>query len=369
MCTSSWRKAQSTAYYKKALELARELPDKPLEQKICFAYAGHLKATDPKEAFELLSKSASLQEEIARSESDNTLELFNIEYETAKKEEQIADQERELRAGRKRTLVLMIALLVLLVAAAVTAVTAIHSKKVSEKLQQSNAQKDFLFKVISHDIMSPAIAMLRGIQMLRNHSVVSGSSHEVLVQLERQAESEVELIDNVLRWARNKEDASQGEKVRFDMMDMVREAMEQYRGAAQQKGIELELVNSDGSIVVDCNRNNLLIALRNLISNAIKFSDSGSSVIVRVRKDEDMVDLGVEDHGVGIPADKLESIYSSEAPYRRPGTSGEPSHGMGLAVSRDLVTSIGGSLSVQSTEGQGSIFTIHFPIGGGYQDD
>ena len=148
------RKALSTLYYKKALELARELPDKPLEQKICFAYAGHLKETDPGEAFELLSKSASLQEEIARSESDNTLELFNIEYETTKKEEQIADQERELRAGRKRTIVLMIALLVLLVAAAVTAVTAIHSKKVSEKLQLSNAQKDFLFKVISHDIMS-----------------------------------------------------------------------------------------------------------------------------------------------------------------------------------------------------------------------
>ncbi len=362
------RKALSTLYYKKALELARELPDKPLEQKICFAYAGHLKATDPKEAFELLSKSASLQEEIARSESDNTLELFNIEYETTKKEEQIADQERKLRAGRQRTLVLMIALLVLLVAAAVTAVTAIHSKIVREKLQQSNAQKDFLFKVISHDIMSPAIAMLRGIQMLRNHSNASDDSHEVLLQLERQAESEVELIDNVLRWARNKEDASQGEKVRFDMMDMVREAMEQYRGAALQKGIALELYCTVSSIVVDCNRNNLLIALRNLISNAIKFSNPDSNVVVKVSMGEDIVDLSVEDHGVGIPADKLESIYSPEAPFRRPGTSGEPSHGMGLAVSKDLVTAIGGSISVQSTEGEGSIFAIHVPIIGGPQD-
>lgn len=363
------RKALATSYYNKALDLTESLPDKPLEQKICYSFSEHLKESSPKEAYALLERSSRLQDEISKSESANKLELFNIEYETAKKEEQIARQEQELKAGRRRNTILVIVILVLVAAAVITTVTAIHSKKVRKKLQQSNAQKDFLFRVISHDIMSPAIAMLRGIQMLRNHSVVSGSSHEVLVQLERQAESEVELIDNVLRWARNKEDALQGEKVRFDMMDMVREAMEQYRGAAQQKGIELELVNSDGSIVVDCNRNNLLIALRNLISNAIKFSDPGSSVIVRVRKDEDMVDLGVEDHGVGIPADKLESIYSSEAPYRRPGTSGEPSHGMGLAVSRDLVTSIGGSLSVQSTEGQGSIFTIHFPIGGGYQDD
>ena len=358
------RKALSTLYYKKALELARELPDKPLEQKICFAFAGHLKETDPKEAFELLSKSASLQEEIARSESDNTLELFNIEYETTKKEEQIADQERELRAGRKRTLVLMIALLVLLVAAAVTAVTAIHSKKVREKLQQSNAQKDFLFKVISHDIMSPAIAMLRGIQMLRNHSNASDDSHEVLLQLERQAESEVELIDNVLRWARNKEESVPGEKVRFDIVAMAKEAIEQYCGIAVQKDIIIELLCSQDSVIVCCNRNNLLIALRNLLSNAIKFSNPGGKVMVRIHSG-DGVDLSVEDYGIGIPADKLDAIYNSDASFRRPGTSGEPSHGMGLAVSQDLVTAIGGSMSVHSAEGKGSIFTIHIPAEGG----
>ena len=358
------RKALATSYYKKALGLARELPDKPLEQKICFAYAGHLKATDPKEAFELLSKSASMQEEIARSESDNTLELFNIEYETTKKEEQIADQERELRAGRKRTLILMIALLVLLAAAAVTALTAIHSKKVREKLQQSNAQKDFLFKVISHDIMSPAIAMLRGIQMLRNHSNASDDSHEVLLQLERQAESEVELIDNVLRWARNKEESVPGEKARFDIVAMAKEAIEQYCGIAVQKDIIIELLCSQDSVIVCCNRNNLLIALRNLLSNAIKFSNPGGKVMVRIHSG-DGVDLSVEDYGIGIPADKLDAIYNSDASFRRPGTSGEPSHGMGLAVSQDLVTAIGGSMSVHSAEGKGSIFTIHIPAEGG----
>ena len=364
------RKALATSYYKKALELARELPDKPLEQKICFAFAGHIKDTDPKEAFELLSRSASLQEEIARSESDNALELFNIEYDTAKKEEQIAHQEMELRAERKRTLVLVIALVVLLAAAAVTAVTAIHSKIVRKKLQQSNAQKDFLFKVISHDIMSPAIAMLRGIQMLKGHSHIADDarSSEVLVQLERQAESEVELIDNVLRWARNKEESSRGEKARFDVPEMVREAMEQYRGGAEQKGIGLELVCSDDAIVVECNRSNLLIAVRNLLSNAIKFSRPEGKVTVCVQQGADSVDLSVEDYGIGIPADKLDAIYSSEAGFRRPGTAGEPSNGMGLAVSRDLVAAIGGKMSVRSEEGKGSIFTIHIPSGGGCND-
>lgn len=361
------RNSLATSYYWKALDLARKLPDKPLEQKICNSLSAHIKITAPDEAYELLSRSAQLQEEISKSKSDNALELFNIEYETAKKEEQIARQERELRTEKQLTLVLIIVLSVLIVAIIITAITAYRSKKDREKLKQSNAQKDFLFKVISHDIMSPAIAMLRGIQMLRGHSDDGNLERdsEVLVQLERQAESEVELIDNVMRWARNKEESSSRDKARFDIVSMVMEAMEQYRGGALQKGISLELYSPADSIVVYSNRNHLLIALRNLLSNAIKFSHKGGRVSVRIQDSEDGTNLSVEDSGIGIPADKLDSIYNSESSFRRPGTVGEPSHGLGLAVSRDLVAAIGGSMVVRSVEGKGSVFTIHIPAGGG----
>jgi signal transduction histidine kinase len=361
------RNTSATSYYRKALELARELPDKPLEQKICNSFSAHIKKSAPVEAYELLSRSAQLQEEISKSESDNALELFNIEYETAKKEEQIAAQERELHAEKQRTFVLVIVLSILLIAAIVTAIMAYRSKKDREKLKQSNAQKDFLFKVISHDIMSPAIAMLRGIQLLRGHSGEGNLKRdsEVLVQLERQAESEVELIDNVMRWARNKVDSSTRDKARFDIVSMAREAMEQYRGGASQKGISLELDSPSDSIVVYSNRNHLLIALRNLLSNAIKFSHQGGRVAVTIQESENGTNLSVEDSGIGIPADKLDSIYNSESSFRRQGTVGEPSHGLGLAVSRDLVAAIGGSLSVRSVEGEGSVFTIHIPAGAG----
>lgn len=359
------RNAQATQYYRKALALARELPDMPLEQKICFSLANHLKASAPQEAFALLFRSDSLQQVIAKSESDNALELFNIEFETAKREERIAAQEQELKAEKRRAVLLTVVILALLAAAAVTAVAAVRARRSKKKLQQSNAQKDFLFRVISHDIMSPAIAMLRGIQMLRGHSGIAEDkrSGDVLVQLERQAESEVELIENVLKWARNKEEGAPGDSVRFDLIEMVREAMEQYRGSAQQKNVSLEFDSpaEDKSVIVCCNRNNLLLALRNLLSNAIKFSNPSGTVRIHVAPAEDGVNLSVEDEGVGIPADKLDAIYNSENPFRRPGTAGEPSHGMGLAVSRDLITAIGGKLSVHSAEGKGSVFTIFIP--------
>lgn len=357
------RNTLSTSYYGKALELARELPDKPLEQRICQSYAKHLKSINPKEAYALLERSSSLQAEIAKSDSDRALELFNIEYDTAKREEQIAAQEKDLQNKRNTITLLLSALAILLTAAAITAATAVHSNKVKKKLRQSNDQKDFLLKVISHDIMSPAIAMLRGIQMLRSHSRISGEdqSSEVLAQLERQAESEVELIGNAVKWVQNRDGSSSGENTNFNIVDMVQEAIGQYREIAVQKGIAFEQDFRTDSIIVCCNRNHLQFALRNLLSNAIKFSNPDTVVKVHLQTEDGNVSLSVEDFGIGIPADKLDAIYSSEAAFRRSGTSGEPSHGIGLAVSRELIASIGGKLTVHSAEGKGSIFTITIP--------
>ena len=254
----------------------------------------------------------------------------------------------------------------LLIAAAITAVTAVHSNKVKKELKQSNDQKGFLLKVISHDIMSPAIAMLRGIQMLRSHSRIpeDAQSSEVLAQLERQAESEVELIGNAVKWVQNKDGSSSGEDTHFNIVEMVQEAIGQYREIAAQKGITLKQDFQEDSIIVCCNRNHLQFALRNLLSNSIKFSNPGNKVIIHLHPENDCINLSVEDFGIGIPEDKLDAIYSSETTFRRSGTSGEPSHGIGLAVSRDLIASIGGRLTVQSAEGKGSIFTIQIPKGG-----
>ena len=360
------RNTLSTSYYRKALDLARELPDKPLEQRVCLSFANHLKGSNPKEAYELLDRSSILQAEIAKSDSDKALELFNIEYDTAKKEERIAAQEKDIQDKRNTIALLFSVLSILIIAAGITAITAVHSNRVKKELKQSNDQKDFLLKVISHDIMSPSIAMLRGIQMLRSHSKIpeDAQSSEVLAQLERQAESEVELIGNAVKWVQNKDGSSSGETTNFNVVDMVREAIVQYREIAGQKGIAFEQDFGGDSIIVCCNRNHLLFALRNLLSNAIKFSNPDSVVKVHLQPENGRVNLSVEDFGIGIPADKLDAIYSSEATFRRSGTSGEPSHGIGLAVSRELVASIGGKLTVHSAEGKGSIFTITIPGGG-----
>ena len=177
--------AMEKKYLLEAAAIARKLGDLPLLQKICSRMASSLKNSDPVQAFLFLEESAALQDSINRRKSTNALELFNIEYETARREQLFNLNKRLSTAWAVITLLL-------LAGTAVIAAFALRIRSSEKKLRQSNSQKDFLFKVISHDIHSPAIAQLRGLQMLRSHGEkMSPDEHaEVLLQLERQAESE-----------------------------------------------------------------------------------------------------------------------------------------------------------------------------------
>ena len=346
-------------YLREAAGITRELKDLPLLQKICRRMAVSLQASDPAQAYLYLEEASALQDSIARSKSANALELYNIEYETARREQTISEQKFELLKERRRRGALTGIALALVAFAALITANAVRTRRNELRLKASNDQKDFLFRVISHDIHSPAVAQLRGIQMIRsNADKLSGSQvGEVMVQLERQAESEVELIDNVLRWARSNAGKAESESVRFVLNELAEEVISQYGGSASMKGIGLVL-DAGEAVSVCSNRSNLALALRNLLSNAIKFSHPGSQVLIGLKSVPGGAELSVTDHGVGIPADKVEGIFEAGSGFRRTGTDGEPSNGMGLAVSRKLIEESGGSIMVESTEGEGSRFTI-----------
>ena len=101
-----------------------------------------------------------------------------------------------------------------------------------------------------------------------------------------------------------------------------------------------------------------MLALRNLLSNAVKFSRPGGEVRIRVSE----YSISVSDDGIGIPEAQQDAIFRTKGSYRRAGTAGELSNGLGLAVSRQLIEALGGSLTVLSREGEGSTFTIKLPL-------
>ena len=352
------RTAAERQYLKEAAGLARELGDQPLLEKIYHRLALAARDTDPDAAFGYMEQSMALKDSISRRKSSKAMELFNIEYETLRRERTIALQKSEIAGERRMNLVLTLLALLLITIVAVILLYTFRLGKERRKLKESNAQKDFLFKVVSHDIHAPAMAQLRSMQMLRTHGARLHPSElgQVYLQLERQAESEVELIDNVLRWARTKTEAP--EPVRFALDEMVGEVIGQYSGSARSKDISVSLESPD-DIVVCSIRSNLMLALRNLLSNAIKFSPKGSPVTIAIEPATDGALLSVSDRGIGIPKERIPSIFNADGSFRRSGTDGEPSNGLGLTVTRDLVEETGSTIGVESEEGNGSRFTIH----------
>ena len=345
-------------YLREAATLCRELNDKPLLSKVLDRLATSLRKDNPAEAFEVLKEATALQDSISRSNSEHTLEIYNIEYETARREETIRTQRSELVRQKRQRNILILAALLLLAGAISTAVLAIRSRRSEKALRQSNAQKDFLLKVISHDIYSPAAARRKGLQMLRRGvgNLPPDQLQDIFLKMENQADAEIELLDNVLRWSRSR---GSEETVRFDLRSLAGEVVAQYGQAASLKDISLVL---DGpTVIVRSDRSSFMLAMRNLLSNAIKFSNPGSCVRVEVSSADGLAKISVADSGMGIPSDKLEEIFRSDGNFRRAGTAGEMSNGLGLAVSRSLVESLGGRITVRSTPGEGSTFTIEIP--------
>ena len=151
--------------------------------------------------------------------------------------------------------------------------------------------------------------------------------------------------------------------MRFDLCALANEVAQQYGQTAALKGITIQTA-AEAPVIVVSNRSSVMLALRNLISNAVKFSPSGASVEVSVKREEGKASIAVRDHGIGIPEDKIASLFTPGKAFLRQGTGGEVSNGIGLAVSYGLIAGAGGSIDIESREGEGSIFTIILPDNG-----
>ena len=356
-------KSLERQYLKEAARLTRAQEDLPLLQKVLSRLAESLREDSPAEAYGYLEEASALQDSLVRSKSRSELELYHVEYETDRREEVIRAQNEDLRRSRSTRSVLLAAVLLLVTGAVVTAYFALRARRGAKALESSNAQKDYLLKVISHDIHSPAVARLKGLQMLRKHfgKMSPQEQLELFQNMEHQATAEVELMDNVLRWARYQNGKKPEELVRFNLGELASEVISQYRQVAELKGIGLVL-DVDGEQIIRSGRSSLMLVLRNLLSNAIKFSHRSGEVRISISSDASTARICVIDQGIGIPADALESVFLVEGAFRRPGTEGELSNGLGLALSRTLIQALGGSLRAESEEGKGSRFTIELPV-------
>ena len=246
-------------------------------------------------------------------------------------------------------------------------ISLVAAKRIIEKqnaeLLATLNNRDKMYSVIAHDLRSP----MASIRMVLNLVVQSASPDTVgpelyalLDQANRESEEVHDLLDNLLKWTKSQTGRLNVVLQDLDLNDIIPGVVEIFDVIAQTKNIKLDLQGSDDKLVVVADNDMLKTVVRNFMSNAIKFSPEGSSIEIIMQKEGDFAKVSVRDHGVGIAADRLGTIFhKGETTY---GTGGEEGSGLGLQLCQDFASKNGGDCTVESVEGQGSTFSVLIPL-------
>jgi signal transduction histidine kinase len=184
---------------------------------------------------------------------------------------------------------------------------------------------------------------------------------QILLKLKSASVRTIDLLENLLTWARAQRGILPFEPVIFPLAEVIADNLDLFDTAAHSKNISL-IHTSKASLSVLADRNMISTVVRNLLSNALKFTFSGGTIVIGMElKDPETVLVSVKDTGMGIPSALKEKLFKIEERIVVKGTANETGTGLGLILCKEFIEKNGGSISVTSTHGVGSIFTFTLP--------
>jgi PAS domain S-box-containing protein len=236
------------------------------------------------------------------------------------------------------------------------------------ELGEINASKDKFFSIIAHDLLSPLNGFLGLTKLMADdtHSFTMRELQEISSNMQSSASNLNDLLRNLLEWARMQRGVTEFNLESIMISFVIKQNIEILSEFARQKNIEL-IQNIDDSVIVHADIPMLNTVLRNLISNAIKFTNQGGKVEIGIiessddlKLSKDYTEIYVRDNGIGMNEKILDNLFKLDQNVSRPGTKGELSTGLGLLLCKEFVEKHGGKIWAESEEGKGS--TFHFTL-------
>lgn len=319
-----------------------------------------------------LKKYYSLKDSLYTTESKNQMTQLESDFQLEKKNLEILKKDSSIKSQKNKTqvvLIVMIAVMVLLTTLFYNFKRIQTKKKLvedknqliskqKEDLQNLNHVKDRLFSIISHDLRNP-LNTLRSYMLLSDNENISPEKkvifkNQTLLSIGQTGN----LLDNLLTWANLQIKNTKPKIVPVAIKESVQDVFDLVRPQATQKHVEI--IDKVEEVYVATDLNIISIALRNIMTNAIKFSREHSEIIIETQVIENAIRLSIIDHGVGMTENQIKNILQNrnESTF---GTHGELGSGLGLFVVKELLQQLGIRLTIFSKLDEGSTFSLDIP--------
>lgn len=219
--------------------------------------------------------------------------------------------------------------------------------RTQDNLESALATRDRMMKTIAHDLRGPLGGQAGLLELMQNQGYCRDDGEEMLDLLALASQENYDLLENLLAWAQSQQGKPELQLEDLDGRELLLQATGPYAAAVRSKGLRLDLDAAPGTVHAD--RASVTTILRNLVSNAVKFSKAGGSVAVTFRRVDGRAEFQVEDTGPGIPEDQLAKLNAGGAIPSRPGSQREQGSGIGLTLCREYAELNGGQLTFRSS--------------------
>lgn len=321
-----------------------------------------------------LKKFIQLKDSIFNDESKNRIQQLESDYVIGKKDLELLKKEASIqRQTSQRNIVILIAsgiLILLIIAIYFNRLiqkkrneTEAQNKLIreqKEQLQNLNQVKDRLFSVISHDLRHP-LNTLQSYLMLSDNESMAADKRLLFKNQSIQAVAQTgNLLDNLLTWANMQIRDTTPKIIPTPVTDIIQDVVDLVKPQALQKNIQIEINTDQQKVLTDATI--LSIAIRNIITNAIKFSHQDSQIQIEGKCHQDYYRLSIIDHGIGMSPEQIIEIQTYSNAKTNRGTAGESGTGLGLFLVIQLLERVGTSLNIQSEKGHGSRFIMDLKL-------
>lgn len=333
----------------------------------------YIRRGDYKESYNYLLQEYVLRQEMFNEDKASQISLIQTKYENEKLEHIYAEKRVDLFR-----LILLLSLVLLIISFTAMAYFYKHrsQKKVNtelsdlnrivteqkNKLTELNFSKDRFFSIVAHDLRNPFNSLLGFSEVLHEEfgTLSEEEKIEYIGYMRKASQNVYKLIDNLLQWSRLQLGKIEFEPARFDLFDVAVHTSTLFKMNAQKKKIEIiNEIKANSFVFAD--RNMINTVFRNLISNAIKFTNAGGKIILSCDKRENDIIVSVKDTGIGINPKDIEKLFRIDIHYSNKGTEDEEGTGLGLVICKEMIDKHGGRIWAESPESGGSCFNFSIP--------